>query len=141
MLKLYVGCGLTHASEEFKANVEELKEKFANIPGIQLLKFLGLADGTAHDVYVHDIINCVHKCNIMVAICDEPSIGLGWEMAVQSSRGKPLLAFGHDKSKITRLILDPRLPNYQFFRYQTFEEIYEIVFTEIRTHFHIQGSF
>lgn len=127
MIKLYVGCSLTHAPEGFKQKVQELKEKLKKIPSVSVLEFLGLTNGTAHDVYVHDIINCVCECDIMVAICDEPSIGLGWEMAIQVGRGKPLLAFGHHDSKITRLILDPGFPNYQFHRYQAFDDIYEIV--------------
>jgi uncharacterized protein YfkK (UPF0435 family) len=127
MIKIYVGCGLTHAPEDFKQKVAELKEKLASIPSVQVLKFLGLVDGTAHDVYVHDIINCVCECDIMIAICDEPSTGLGWEMCEQTKRGKPLLAFGHDSSKITRLVLDPQLSSYRFYRYQDFNDIYEIV--------------
>ena len=127
MIKLYVGCGLTQAPEDFKQKVAELKERFENIPSVHVLKFLGLVDGDNHDVYVHDIINCVGECDLMVAICDEPSTGLGWEMCEQTKRGKPLLAFGHADLKITRLVLDPRLPGYQFIRYQTFDDIYVIV--------------
>lgn len=126
-VKVYVGCGLTHASEEFKQKVAELKEKLKLIPGVQVLEFLGLVGGTPRDVYIHDIDNCVRKCDIMIAICDEPSTGLGFEIAVQAGRGKPLLAFGHRDSKITRLILDPPLPNYSFYRYETFDGIYRIV--------------
>lgn len=132
MIKLYVGCGLTHASKNFKQNVEEFKERLSQIPNVSMLKFLGLVDGTAHDVYVHDIVDCVRQCDIMVAICDEPSIGLGWEMAEQTRRGRPLLAFGHENSIISRLILDPQLTRYQFYRYQTFDDIYKIVHAVIK---------
>jgi hypothetical protein len=125
MIKLYVGCGLTYAPEDFKQKVSELKERLSKIPSVQVLKFLGLVDGTAHDVYIHDIVECVDECDIMVAICDEPSIGLGIEMHEQIGRGKPLLAFGHIDTKITRIILDPEWSDYQFIRYQTFDEIYE----------------
>lgn len=127
MIKIYVGCGLTHASEDFKQKVAELKNKLKTIPKVQVLDFLGMVEGTPRDVYNHDIDNCVRKCDIMVAICDEPSTGLGFEMATQISRGKRLLAFGHRDSKITRLILDPGLPHYSFYRYETFEDIYRIV--------------
>jgi hypothetical protein len=127
MLKIYVGCGLTHAPEEFRKAVEELKRRLRKVPQVQVLDFLGTTAGTAHDVYVHDIINCVCECDIMIAICDEPSTGLGWEMAVQTGRWKPLLAFGHENSKITRLILDPGFPNYWFHRYKTFDDIYRTI--------------
>ncbi len=127
MVKIYVGCALTHASDDFKKKVEELKERFRGVPMVSVLDFMGVIGGTAREVYVHDIINCVGQCDIMVAICDHPSTGLGWKMATQVGRGKPLLAFGHLNSKITHLILDPGLPNYRFYRYQTFEEILRIV--------------
>lgn len=135
MIKLYVGCGLTHAPEEFKQKVSELKERFKLIPGVQVLEFLGEVEGTPRDVYVYDIIDGVCACDIMVAICDEPSTGLGWEMATQVSRGRPLLAFGHRNSKITRLILDPDVSNYSFYRYETFDGIYRIVNTMIEAKF------
>ena len=132
MVKIYVGCGLTHAPEEFKREVADLKEKLKKIPSAQVLEFLGLEAGNNHDVYIHDIVECVRECDIMVAICDEPSTGLGWEMCEQTKRGKPLLAFGHANSKITRLVLDPQLPEYCFRRYQDFNDIYEVVVVEIQ---------
>jgi nucleoside 2-deoxyribosyltransferase len=126
VIKLYVGCGLTHASDEFKQKVAKLKERLKEIPSIEVLEFLGTEKGTSADVYVHDIVNCVDECDIMLAICDEPSTGLGWEMCEQTKRGKPLLAFGHINSTVTRLVLDPPLENYKFFRYQNFDEILDI---------------
>lgn len=126
-LKIYVGCALTSAPKEFKADVVELKRKLSTLEGVEVLEFLGLTAGTAHDVYVHDIVNCVGRSDIMVAICDYPSTGLGWEMATQVARGKTLLAFGHHESKITRLVLDPQLPGYSFTRYDHFDEIFEVV--------------
>lgn len=123
MFKIYFGCALTHAPEEFKQKVRELKGKLRALPGVEVLEFVGEKPGTPHEVYVHDIIECVGCCDLMVAICDFPSIGLGWEMGTQVARGKPLLAFGHVGSKITRLILDPQLPIYRFYRYETLDEI------------------
>ena len=132
LIKLYAGCALTNAPKKFKQDVVGLKEGFKKLPDVQVLEFLGLVKGTAYDVYTHDIINCVGECDLMVGICDYPSIGLGWEMSTQVKRGKPLLAFGRNDSKITRLILDPRLPNYRFFRYQRFDNIFETVTVAIQ---------
>ena len=127
MKKVYVGCSLTHAPEAFRREVERFKKRLKEIPDILVLEFLRLKDGTARAVYTHDIINCVGHCDLMIAICDHPSTGLGWEMGIQVSRGKPLLAFGHCDDNITMLILDPGIPGYEFHRYQTFDEIYETV--------------
>lgn len=136
MVKVYVGCALTHAPESFKLAVEELKKKLGEVPGVQVLQFLGLVDGTSRDVYIHDIIECVGMCDIMFAICDYASIGLGWEMATQVGRGKRLLAFGHREAKITRLILDPPITRYSFHRYDDFEEIYGIAVAAIGNEAH-----
>ena len=126
-MKIYVGCALTHAPEEFRKKVAELKERLKKIPSVEVLEFLGLKAGDSRDVFVHDIINCVNECDIMVAICDEPSTGLGIEMREQVGRGKPLLAFGHSNTRITRIILDPTWSSYRFYRYQDFNDIYETV--------------
>jgi len=132
MFKLYAGCALTNAPDKFKRDVVELKERLKNIPDVQVLEFLGLVKGTARDVYIHDIINCVGRCDFMLAICDYPSTGLGWEMATQTQRGKPLLAFGHNSAKVTRLVLDPGLPNYKFLTYKSFDDIFETVVVGIQ---------
>lgn len=59
MIKLYVGCGLTHAPEYFQQQVQGLKEKLKNLSEVLVLEFLGTVTGTARDVYVHDIVECV----------------------------------------------------------------------------------
>jgi hypothetical protein len=132
-VKVYVGCSLTHAPEEFRNNVEELKNKLKEV--CQVLLFKGLSDDhIPHDVYVHDIVNCVHECDILVAICDYPSIGLGWEMSVQAEkRGKPVLAVAHKDSKISMLILDPQLPGYEFRRYDNLcNDVFNMVVERIK---------
>jgi hypothetical protein len=75
--QLYVGCGLTHAPEEFKAQVEETKLRLGD--EWDVMQFLGLVAGTAADVYEQDILTNVHGCDAFTAICDEPSLGLGYE--------------------------------------------------------------
>jgi len=127
-IKVYVGCALTHASPEFREEVERLKRKLESI--CVVLHFKGLADSNSpRDVYVHDIINCVRECDILIAICDHPSIGLGYEMATQAEcRKKRLLAVAHRDAKVTKLILDPGLENYEFRRYKNLcEDVYNMV--------------
>ena len=134
-MKIYVGCSLTHAPEEFKREVCGLKNKLSALPEVEVLEFLGLVAGTAHDVYVHDIIGCVGQCDMMVAICDFPSIGLGWEMATQVVRGKPLLAFAQEESKVTRFIFDPQVSGYSFHRYRTLSEVFDRVKSKLEREF------
>ena len=135
---VYVGCALTNVPDEFKEDfsckVEELKKKLEGI--CIVLKFKGLSDGNIpYDVYVHDINKCVRKCDLLVAICDYPSIGLGYEMATQGeSRKKPTLAVAHIESRISKLILDPRTPGYEFKRYKNLvDDVYEFVAERLKT--------
>ncbi|MBN2884501.1 hypothetical protein JXE04_01100 [Patescibacteria group bacterium] len=127
---LYVGCALTYATEEFKQNVQTLKERLKKT--CHVLEFIGLVDGTPNDVYNHDINVCVRGCDLFVGICDQASIGLGYELAVQiEDRKMPALAVAHFDSKITRLVLGINQPNFDFQNYKDFEDLYEIIVRKI----------
>lgn len=102
--KLYVGCGLTLASEKFKNQVEDLKGELRT--DWDVLEFLGLVAGSAADVYQRDIVENVGVCDAFVAIADEPSIGLGYELAIAvEQQRKPVLATAHINSRVTRMLL------------------------------------
>ena len=101
---LYVGCSLSHASEAFKESVETFKGDLRE-QGYEVFDFVGLVNGTAEDVYKWDIGHCVTDCDVLIGICDEPSIGLGWEMSKAVQLGKPVLAIAHWDAKVTRLVL------------------------------------
>lgn len=101
--KLYVGCGLTHAPVEFRDQVEFLKRALGQ--DWVIMDFLGLTDGAAIDVYRRDIIENVGGCDAFVAIADEPSIGLGYEIAIAVEQlHKPVLVVAHVDTKLTRMI-------------------------------------
>jgi len=124
--KVYVGCALSHAPQEFKDKVEALKKRLNGF--CEVLEFLGTTAGTPRDVYNHDINDCVKESDLIVAICDFPSTGLGYEIATQlEDRGMPVLAVAHKNSKVTRLIQDIGKPHYEFLRYGKFEDIYNMV--------------
>jgi len=131
-LSLYVGCALTYATEDFKQNVQLLKERLKKV--CYVLEFIGLVDGTPQDVYNHDINNCVRDCNLFVAICDQASIGLGYELAVQvEDRKMPALAVAHVNSKVTRLVLGISQPNFKFQQYKDFDDLYNIIVAKLET--------
>ena len=131
-LTLYVGCALTHATEEFKQNVQALKERLRGI--CHVLEFVGLVDGTSADVYHHDIDGGVRSCHLFVAICDQASIGLGYELAGQvEDRKKPTLAVAQIDAKVTRLVLGIDRPNFEFKRYRDFDDLYNIIVAKLET--------
>jgi hypothetical protein len=116
--KLYVGCSLTHAPEEFKGSVERLKDKLL-AEGYEVFDFIGLVDGTPRDVYEQDVHACVGGADGLIAICDYPSIGLGWEMCEAVRLGKRVLAVAHKDTRVTRLVQGAAEvePNCTFERY------------------------
>lgn len=118
--KLYVGCGLTHASPEFRGQVEDLKAALRE-KGDEVFDFVGLTAGTSADVYEWDIRRCVGGAQLMIGICDEPSIGLGWEMGFAAEKLKiPVLAAAHSDSVVTRLVHGAAevLPRVEFMAYE-----------------------
>jgi nucleoside 2-deoxyribosyltransferase len=116
--KLYVGCSLTQASEEFKSEIDQLKRTLRD-SGFEVFDFVGLVNGTAEEVYKWDIGHCVGECDAFIGICDYPSIGLGWELGEAIRLGKPSFAVAHKDSKITRMVLGAAEvePNLKFERY------------------------
>ncbi len=116
--RIYVGCSLTQAPEEFRNSIEAFKDSLRD-QGHEVFNFVGLQGGTEADVYNWDIQRCVRKCDVFVGVCDYPSIGLGWELAEAKNFGKPVLMLAHEQSQITRLALGAAVvePNVHFTEY------------------------
>ncbi len=131
--RLYVGCSLTYASEDFKQDVENTKAALRE-DDWQVMEFLGLTAGTAADVYKQDILTNVSGCDGFVGIVDEPSIGLGWELGLAVGHyHKPSLAVAHVDTRVTRLVIGAPdyNPNLRFRTYRNMaEDIPEIVAEE-----------
>lgn len=103
-MQVYVGCGLTHATDEFVASVLQFKEQLAKEAGCSVLEFLGLTAGTAADVYLQDLGN-VEKSDVMIALVDEVSIGVGMEIQHAIAIKKPLLCLAKEGTRVTRMVL------------------------------------
>lgn len=137
---VYVGCALTYASEEFKQSIDFLKDTLRSMENVTVLEFIGLVNGTSVDVYKHDIHNCVEKCDLFIAECSYPSIGLGWELGTAVEKDKKyVLAVAKAEIKVTRLVLGAeceRNPNYSFKTYNSEFELFGICIKKIKE---IQG--
>ena len=135
MAKIYVGCALTGAPAVFVGMVETLKVKIREA-GHEVARFVGLVNGTAVDVYETDIHRCVAGCDVMIALCDLPSLGLGWEMSVAvEHHKKPTLALAHRDAQVSRLPIGAqceRNPHYQFVRYDDFPHLLMVVLEFVR---------
>lgn len=128
MKKLYIGCAINNLplaeKEKFPAKIENIKSVLRNY--FEVLDFLGTAAGSPRDIYQQDIVECVEKADCMLAICDHPSTGLGYEMAMCiEKRGIPVVAMAHHDSSVSRLIIGIPSEKYHFIRYDSVEEIPE----------------
>lgn len=133
-MKLYIGCSLTQAPEEFKQKVEHAKDTLRT--KYEVLDFIGLVNGTANDVYMHDIHTCVATCDVFVAIVDLPSIGLGYELGVAVEKlEKPTLILAHTDAKVTRLVIGIEKPFVKMVRYTDPSEIPALVGAFVKTRF------
>jgi nucleoside 2-deoxyribosyltransferase len=124
--RIYVGCGLTHASDALKADVDALKERLRL--HYSVLDFIGLEDSTAAEVYRHDTA-CVDTCDLFVAICDEPSTGLGMEIARAIAHQRPTLAVAHESARVSRQVLGApeHEPAVWLYRYRSLDELDALV--------------
>lgn len=123
-MKIYLAHSLTQAPEEFKTEMAKLKnllkEKY------EVLEFKGLVNGTAEEVYKHDV-QCVKNCDLLLAEVSYPAIGLGFEIATAINQSKKILAVAKKDAKVSRLVLGIKETNYSFKRYNEIEEIPKII--------------
>src|SRR6266498_5570963 len=122
--KIYVGCSLTHAPEEFREGVERLKTELRK--HYTILDFLGLEKGTPQDVFEHDT-QCVRDCELFVAECSLPATGVGYELGTALALNKQVLAVAYKDAKVGRLLLGVTHPKYTFRRYDEMGEIVAMV--------------
>lgn len=109
--QVYVGCALTTAPQSFRDTVAAFKIALAAVRDskreFEILEFVGLENGTAQEVYDHDLGN-VEQCHVMIAFVEEPSIGLGIELATAIRLEKPILCLHRPESRVTRMLFGAR---------------------------------
>ncbi len=129
MKKIYFGCSLTHASQEFKDSIESLKNILRK--EYQILDFVGLVKGTPRDVFLWDT-KCVKDCDLFVADFTYPAIGVGYELGIALEHNKPILAVAHKDAKVTRIVLGVDHPKYTFVRYSDIKEVISLIKEKIK---------
>ena len=130
--KLYIGCSLTllpsDKKDDFLQMISEIKKTLSI--SFEILEFKGLADLSTdkplspQQIYDWDIRECVMKADYMLAICDYPSLGLGYEMAIAIEKlGIPVLAVAHKDAIVGRIIKGIDHKNFEFHYYDSVDEI------------------
>jgi hypothetical protein len=132
--KLYIGCALTRLPAEqekdFLKMLADLKVGLKDY--FDILEFKGVTGlapmASPEEVYIHDINNCVKEADCMLAICDYPSLGLGYEIATAvEKQGIPVLAVAHKDMLVSKLIRGIDHKDFKFMYYNSADEIIEHV--------------
>lgn len=124
--KLYVGCAINNLSPEnkvtFLKQIADLKDSLRD--HFEVLDFVGDSSAPIEVIYTHDIHNCVGQADCMLAICDHPSTGLGYELGTALEKHDiPVLAVAHKDSSVTRLVQGITGRKFKFARYEDFREV------------------
>jgi|GEM_PF-1811606 len=103
---IYLGMALSETPEWWRDLFQEhVRDALAQIPNVEVSKFVGLDKTTAPtDVYDYDI-GLASKADLMVALTRFPSLGLGMEIQARSALKKPTILFhpsGEYLSKMPR---------------------------------------
>ncbi len=122
MKKVYFGCSLQHASQEYIDDVYKLREELKK--DFEILEFLGLNNGTDAAVFLHDTSN-VTKCDLLIAEVSLPSTGLGYEIGLADSLKKQIVAIAHKDAKVSAMVKgNPRIT---FIQYDDVQKVIEIL--------------
>ena len=131
--KLYFGCALFGLPEEHRKEMIALRESLRE--HFEILEFCP-ADTPPREIYSQDIHVSVAKADIMLAMCDKPSLGLGYEMAARIEKeSRLLLALAHEDSPVSSLIRGVDHPKFEFKRYGDLKEVRGLLLDFEKKHF------
>lgn len=124
---LYIACSLTQAPKDFKQKIARLKELLRG-QGYSVLDFNSLEEDTPADAYRMDL-QYTRECDLLVAVCDHPAIGLGMETMKRIMQGTPLLLAAHADAGISRMLTGAAEvePSVRLVRFSSMEELSEII--------------
>jgi hypothetical protein len=127
MKKVYLGCSLKHAPQEYIDDVYRLREELKK--DFDILEFLGLGGGTDEEVFSHDE-SSVKKCDLMIAEVSHPSIGLGYEIGLADSLNKKIVAIAFADSKVSAMVTGNK--RIRLIKYTDIQEVVDILREEYK---------
>jgi hypothetical protein len=126
---VYLGCALSNSPQSYKDQIEYMRGRIEEHATV--LKFLGLKPHIS-EAFQWDI-NCVRRCDLLVADITYPSIGLGAEFGVALEHRKPIITLADDALALERQLAYGYLDPLHFtLRYKTKEEAAEFVIGKIK---------
>lgn len=92
-----------------------------------------MEQGRSKDALIYDRDTAwIKECDLVVAECTCPSLGVGYELAYAEKLGKPCHIF-YDKSKTQLSAMLTGDPYFQIHPYESEEEIYDILMEILKT--------
>ncbi len=132
MKKVYLGCALHNAPEEYRASIEILQDLIETFPETELLKFKSkpteLGDFTSKEIYEYDR-EMVSSADIMIAEASNPSLGLGMETMIAIQREIPVHIIHHEDAKVSKMMRGTAdIHDFvQLYTYKDNEDLQEII--------------
>ncbi len=127
-LQIYLGCGLSHSTDEFKAYIEQLRSELEKQAIV--FKFRGF-DPPLSEAFLWDT-NCVRRSNVLVADFTYPSTGLGMECGIAIEQRKPIIALADDATAAERILpFGNQDPLFFSLRYKNHKEATTFVLTTL----------
>lgn len=118
-LKVYVACALTSVPKSSRPEhlmmVESLKAELRS-KGYLVIDFLSAIkdNPVPEDVYSYDI-KCLDEADCILALCDYPGTGLGYEICYSVLLRKiPTFVAVSDETNLSKLLRGINLPNYKY---------------------------
>lgn len=100
---VYVAGALTNATQAYKRNVQHFKELLRERTNSIVLRWVGEDAEIDPEFFSRDLGN-VNMCDVLIALVDQPSIGIGIELSHAISMRKLVLCLHHTNSPVSRMV-------------------------------------
>jgi|SRR6185312_12230706 len=102
---VYVAGAVTHASEPFRDFVHSFKQNLRTSSSALVLEWIERDSPAIVEDFFRRDLNNVSLCDVMIALVDEPSIGLGMELEKAIIEKKRLLCLMKRGQAVSRLLM------------------------------------
>lgn len=126
---VYVACALTLAPKSFVKDIEKLKKRLK--PYAEVFDFLGLGHPDVGQVFQHDL-NCVRRCDLVIANITYPSLGMGVEFGVAVENRKPIITLVEENAKVSRFVFGYADPYHYQLKYKNMNQASRFVIKTIK---------
>ncbi|NLF51640.1 MAG: deoxyribonucleoside 5'-monophosphate N-glycosidase [Leptolinea sp.] len=126
-MNIYFSCSITGGRKDqpdYERLVNALMEDGHIVPTAHLADadILSLEKVVKPQEVYHRDVEWVTHCNILVAEVSTPSHGVGYEIALAESLGKPVFCCYREGSVVSKMILGNTSPGFRVFAYKNIDE-------------------